>query len=107
MYQSSDGDYFAVFCHRATPDFSNLIHNMPKTLQELLYPLKNGNTIITWLEDIVSIIRIPKLYKAYFGQSKNKLLAYKILINIAIPKQRADGLPIKHMTCGLLFLTKH
>lgn len=95
MYQSSNGDYFAVFCHRATPDFSNLIHNMPKTLQELLYPLKNGDTIITWLEDIVSIIRIPKLYKAYFGQSKNKLLACKILINIAIPKQRADGLPIE------------
>lgn len=95
MYQSSNGEYFAVFCHPATPDFSNLIHNMPKTLQELLYPLKNGDTIVAWLEDIISITRIPKLYKAYFGLSKNKMLDCKVLVNIAIPKQRTDGAPIE------------
>lgn len=95
MYQSSDGEYFAVFCHLATSDFSNLIHKLPQTLQELLHPLKNGDTIVAWLEDIVSIIRIPKLYKTYFGQSRNEMLACKALINIAIPKQRAEGDPVE------------
>lgn len=95
MYRSNDGEYFAVFCQRTTPDSSNLIHSMPKTLEELLSPFENSDMIVSWLEDIVSIIRIPKLYKAYFGQSKNEMLACKVLINIEIPKQRTDTTPIE------------
>lgn len=39
MYQSSAGNYFAVFYHLADTDSSNLIHDMPKTLQALLHSL--------------------------------------------------------------------
>lgn len=95
MYQSSAGNYFAVFYHLADTDSSNLIHDMPKTLQALLHSLKNDNAIETWLEDIVTIVRNPKLYNKYFGQSKNKMLACRVLINIAIPKQRADGTSVE------------
>lgn len=95
MYRSSTGDYFAVFHHLVDPDSSNLIHDMPKTLQALLHSLKDDDAIGTWLEDIATIVRNPKLYNAYFGQSKNKMLACRILINIAIPKQRSKETPVE------------
>lgn len=95
MYQSSAGDYFAVFYYLADTDSSNLIHDMPKTMQALLHSLKNDDAIETWLEDIATIVRNPKLYNEYFGQSKNKMLACRVLINIAIPKQRADGTSVE------------
>ena len=95
MYQSSDGNYFAVFSLPVPPDFSNLIHNMPQTLLELLCSFKNYDTIITWLTDLLSIVRFPKIYNKYFRQERNSLLACKVLINIAIPKQRTDGAPIE------------
>ena len=95
MYQSSAGNYFAVFYYLADTDSSNLIHDMPKTLQALLHSLKNDDAIETWLEDIVTIVRNPKLYNEYFGQSKNKMLACRVLINIAIPKQRAGGTSVE------------
>lgn len=95
MYQSSDGNYFAVFSLPAPPDFSNLIHNMPQTLLELLCSFKNYDTIITWLTDLLSIVRFPKIYNEYFRQERNSLLACKVLINIAIPKQRTDRAPIE------------
>lgn len=95
MYQSSDGNYFAVFSLPVPPDFSNLIHNMPQTLLELLCSFKNCDTIITWLADLLSIVRFPKIYNKYFRQKRNALLACKVLINIAIPKQRTDGAPIE------------
>ena len=95
MYQSSDGNYFAVFSLPVPPDFSNLIHNMPKTLLELLCSFKNYDTIITWLTDLLSIVRFPKIYNKYFRQERNSLLACKVLINIAIPKQRTDRAPIE------------
>ena len=95
MYQSSDGNYFAVFSLPVPPDFSNLIHNMPQTLLELLCSFKNYDTIITWLTDLLSIVRFPKIYNKYFRQERNSLLACKVLINIAIPKQRTDKSPIE------------
>lgn len=95
MYQSSDGNYFAVFSLPVPPDFSNLIHNMPQTLLELLCSFKNYDTIITWLTDLLSIVRFPKIYNEYFRQERNSLLACKVLINIAIPKQRTDRAPIE------------
>ena len=95
MYQSSDGNYFAVFSLPVPLDFSNLIHNMPKTLLELLCSFKNYDTIITWLTDLLSIVRFPKIYNKYFRQERNSLLACKVLINIAIPKQRTDRAPIE------------
>lgn len=95
MYQSSDGNYFAVFSLPVPPDFSNLIHNMPQTLLELLCSFKNYDTIITWLTDLLSIVRFPKIYNKYFRQERNSLLACKVLINIAIPKQRTDKAPIE------------
>lgn len=95
MYQSSDGNYFAVFSLPVPPDFSNLIHNMPQTLLELLRSFKNCDTIITWLTDLLSIVRFPKIYNEYFRQERNSLLACKVLINIAIPKQRTDRAPIE------------
>lgn len=95
MYQSSDGNYFAVFSLPVPPDFSNLIHNMPQTLLELLCSFKNYDTIITWLTDLLSIVRFPKIYNKYFRQERNSLLACKVLINIAIPKQRTDRAPIE------------
>ena len=95
MYQSSDGNYFAVFSLPVPPDFSNLIHNMPQTLLELLCSFKNYDTIITWLIDLLSIVRFPKIYNKYFRQERNSLLACKVLINIAIPKQRTDRAPIE------------
>lgn len=95
MYQSSDGNYFAVFSLPVPPDFSNLIHNMPQTLLELLCSFKNYDTIITWLKDLLSIVRFPKIYNKYFRQERNSLLACKVLINIAIPKQRTDRAPIE------------
>ena len=95
MYQSSDGNYFAVFSLPVPPDFSNLIHNMPQTLLELLCSFKNCDTIITWLTDLLSIVRFPKIYNKYFRQERNSLLACKVLINIAIPKQRTDRAPIE------------
>ena len=95
MYQSSDGNYFAVFSLPVPPDFSNLIHNMPQTLLELLKKKKNYDTIITWLTDLLSIVRFPKIYNKYFRQERNSLLACKVLINIAIPKQRTDRAPIE------------
>ena len=95
MYQSSDGNYFAVFSLPVPPDFSNLIHNMPQTLLELLCSFKNYDTIITWLTDLLSIVRVPKIYNKYFRQERNSLLACKVLINIAIPKQRTDRAPIE------------
>lgn len=95
MYQSDDGNYFAVFSLDVPPDFSNLIHNMPQTLLELLRSFKNRDTIITWLTDLLSIVRFPKIYNKYFRQERNSLLACKVLINIAIPKQRTDRAPIE------------
>lgn len=95
MYQSSDGNYFAVFSLPVPPDFSNLIHSMPQTLLELLCSFKNYDTIITWLTDLLSIVRFPKIYNKYFRQERNSLLACKVLINIAIPKQRTDRAPIE------------
>ena len=95
MYQSDDGNYFAVFSLDVPPDFSNLIHNMPQTLLELLRSFKNCDTIITWLTDLLSIVRFPKIYNKYFRQERNSLLACKVLINIAIPKQRTDRAPIE------------
>lgn len=95
MYQSSDGNYFAVFSLYVPPDFSNLIHNMPQTLLDLLCSFKNRDTIRTWLADLLSIVKIPKMYNAYFRQERNTLLACKVLINIAIPKQRTDGAHIE------------
>ena len=95
MYQSDDGNYFAVFSLDVPPDFSNLIHNMPQTLLELLCSFKNYDTIITWLTDLLSIVRFPKIYNKYFRQERNSLLACKVLINIAIPKQRTDRAPIE------------
>lgn len=95
MYQSINGEYYAVFSLYVPPDFSNLIHNMPKTLLDLLCSFKNRDTIIVWLEDILSIVKTPKVYNAYFRQEKNKMLACKVLINIAIPKQRADETPVE------------
>lgn len=95
MYQSSDGNYFAIFSLPVPPDFSNLIHNMPQTLLELLCSFKNYDTIITWLTDLLSIVRFPKIYNKYFRQERNSLLACKVLINIAIPKQRTDRAPIE------------
>src|SRR5699024_10155822 len=87
--------YFAVFSLPVPPDFSNLIHNMPQTLLELLCSFKNYDTIITWLTDLLSIVRFPKIYNKYFRQERNSLLACKVLINIAIPKQRTDRAPIE------------
>lgn len=95
MYQSDDGNYFAVFSLDVPPDFSNLIHNMPQALLELLRSFKNCDTIITWLTDLLSIVRFPKIYNKYFRQERNSLLACKVLINIAIPKQRTDRAPIE------------
>lgn len=95
MYRSSDGDYFAVFSLYVPPDFSNLIHNMPQTLLDLLCSFKNSDTIMAWLVDLLSIIKSPKIYYAYFRQERNTLLACKVLINIAIPKQRTDGAHIE------------
>lgn len=95
MYQSNEGAYFAVFSLYVPRDFSNLIHNMPQTLSDLLYSFKNCDTIITWLTDLLSIVRFPQIYNKYFRQGRNKLLACKVLINIAIPKQRTDGAPIE------------
>ena len=95
MYQSSDGNYSAVFSLPVPPDFSNLIHNMPQTLLELPCSFKNYDTIITWLTDLLSIVRFPKIYNKYFRQERNSLLACKVLINIAIPKQRTDRAPIE------------
>ena len=85
MYQSSDGNYFAVFSLPVPLDFSNLIHNMPKTLLELLCSFKNYDTIITWLTDLLSIVRFPKIYNKYFRQERNSLLACKGMITFAIP----------------------
>ena len=95
MYQSDDGNYFAVLSLRVPPDFSNLIHNMPQTLLELLYSFKNCDTIRDWLTDLFSVVQQPKIYDEYFRQEKNKMLACKVLINIAIPKQRIDGAEIE------------
>ena len=95
MYRSSDGNYFAVFSLYVPPDFSNLIHNMPQTLLDLLCSFKNSDTIIAWLVDLLSIIKSPKMYYAYFRQERNALLACKVLVNIAIPKQRTDGAHIE------------
>lgn len=73
----------------------NLIHNMPQTLFDLLCSFKNSDTIMAWLVDLLSIIKSPKIYYAYFRQERNTLLACKVLINIAIPKQRTDGAHIE------------
>ena len=106
MYQSSDGNYFAVFSLPVPPDFSNLIHNMPQTLLELLCSFKNYDTIITWLTDLLSIVRFPKIYNKYFRQERNSLLACKVLINIAIPKQRTDRAPIETIDLRSFFIDK-
>lgn len=95
MYQSNKGEYYAVFFLLVPPDYSNLIHNMPQTLLDLLYSFKNVDTIIDWLKEILSIVRDPKLYNAYFSQVRNKMLACKAIINITIPKQRTDGTPVE------------
>ena len=91
MYRSGDGNYFAVFSLSVPPDYSNLIHNMPQTLFDLLCSFENRDTIRAWLKDLLSIVKDSKKYNEYFRQSKNTLLACKVLINIAIPKQRTDG----------------
>lgn len=88
MYQSSDGNYFAVFSLYVPPDYSNLIHNMPQTLLELLRSFKNRDTIRAWLANLFTIVQDPRIYSSYFRQERNKLLACKALINLAIPKQR-------------------
>ena len=95
MYQSSDGNYFAVFSLPVPPDFSNLIHNMPQTLLELLHSFRNRDTIRDWLKDLFSIVQDPKKYYRYFRQERNTLLDCKVLINLVIPKQRVRGAEIE------------
>ena len=95
MYQSDDGNYFAVFSLDVPPDFSNLIHNMPQTLLELLRSFKNRDTIRDWLNDLFSIVQDPKKYYRYFRQERNTLLDCKVLINLVIPKQRVRGAEIE------------
>ena len=95
MYQSDDGNYFAVFSLDVPPDFSNLIHNMPQTLLELLHSFRNRDTIRDWLKDLFSIVQDPKKYYRYFRQERNTLLDCKVLINLVIPKQRVRGAEIE------------
>lgn len=82
------GIIFAVFSLYVPPDYSNLIHNMPQTLLELLHSFKNRDTIRDWLTNLFTIVQDPRIYYSYFRQERNKLLACKVLINLAIPKQR-------------------
>ena len=100
MYQNDEGPYYAVLQLPVPQDYSNLIHNMPKTLLDLLNSFGNfGNrdTLWEWLRFIRVIVGDDKLYRKYFNQSKNKLLACKVIINVAIPKSRIiDGKPESH-----------
>lgn len=94
MYRCSEGTYYAVLNLPVHQDYSNLIHNMPQTLFDLLYSFDNEVTIKTWLNIITKIIRDVKKYNQYFGQIKAKFLNCKVIINIAILKSRtADDLP--------------
>lgn len=61
---------------------------MPQTLLELLRSFKNRDTIRAWLADLFTIVQDPQIYYSYFRQERNKLLTCKVLINLAIPKQR-------------------
>jgi proteasome lid subunit RPN8/RPN11 len=88
MYQNDDGFYYAILRLPVPQDYSNLIHNMPQTLNDLLCSFGNRDTLRQGLEFISAIIRNDNLYHKYFNQSKNKLLACKVIINIEIPKSR-------------------
>lgn len=97
MYRHDNGEYYAIVGLPVPQDYSNLIHNMPQTLLDLLYSFENTVTIRRWLGFIGKIIRNVNLYKQYFNQSKNALLACKVIINVAIPKSRAaDEDPESH-----------
>lgn len=94
VYQGDMGDYFAVLYHEIPPDHSNLIHNMPQTMKELLSSLNNIDTVKTWAQFIFKIVSDVKRYNCYFQQSINKLLQCKVLIKLLIPKSRtADESP--------------
>lgn len=88
MYKSNEGVYYAVLHLPVHQDYSNLIHNMPQTLYDLLYSFDNETTVKAWLKIIAGIIRDVKRYNQYFGQIKSKFLNCKVMINIAIPKSR-------------------
>lgn len=94
MYKCDKGTYYAVFYLPVSQDYSNLIHNMPHTLFDLLYSFDNETTIRAWMDISTEIIRDVKRYNQYFGQLKAKFLDCKVIINIAIPKSRAvDEMP--------------
>lgn len=94
MYKCDKGTYYAVFYLPVSQDYSNLIHNMPQTLFDLLYSFDNETTIRAWMDISTEIIRDVKRYNQYFGQLKAKFLDCKVIINIAIPKSRTvDELP--------------
>lgn len=94
MYESEDGINYVVLNLPVHQDYSNLIHNMPQTLFDLLDALDNETRVKTWLNEIAEIIRDDKKYKQYFNQSKTKFLSCKVIINILILQSRkADILP--------------
>lgn len=88
MYRSNEGIYYAVLYFPVPQDYSNLIHNMPQTLFDLLHSFDNETVIKQWLDFITLIIRDVKKYMQYFGQIKTKFLSSKVIINIMIPKSR-------------------
>jgi len=88
MYRHVNGTYYAVVVLPVPQDYSNLIHNMPQTLLDLLHSFENKNTVRHWFDFIGTVVRNVKLYNLYFKQSKNQLLACKLIINVAIPKSR-------------------
>lgn len=94
MYKCDRGTNYAVFPLPVSQDYSNVIHNMPQTLFDLLHSFNNETTIREWMKSIALIIRDVKKYKQYFGQIKTNFLACKVIINIAIPKSRTmDEVP--------------
>lgn len=88
MYRCDKGTYYTILYLPVSQDYSNLIHNMPQTLFDLLHSFDNETVIKRWLDIVGTIVRDVKKYGEYFGQIKTVFLACKVIINIMIPKSR-------------------
>lgn len=90
MYKGDKGSYYAVLYLPAPQDYSNLIHNMPHTLFDLLQLFDNKDTVKRWVNSIIKIFAEGRKHDQSYGRKKNSFLKFKVMVNVTIPKSRTS-----------------
>ena len=90
--RASSAECFAVCFLKMNPEYSNILHRIPKTLFELSELFLEQNitkSIRDFANAVLSVKRNQNEYMHLFKQSLNSLLACKILIVMDIPLSRS------------------